>query len=244
MATTIVNMESAPFHEKSSIEDDFCYNNNVAQANVYVRMGFLRKVYGILSMQLLVTTITACVLRFTPIIRSYVNQNHWMVLAAMALSIVLVIALYVKRRETPTNYILLTAFTAVEAYTVGVVVTYYDDVVVIQAFILTAAVAFTLTMYTLQSKRDFSKMGGALFAGLCILILSGFVQAFLGSSSFEILMAGGGALLFSLFIVYDTHMIMQRLSAEEYILATIELYLDILNLFLEILRLLEALKRN
>ena len=47
-----------------------------------------------------------------------------------------------------------------------------------------------------------------------------------------------GAALFSLFIIYDTHMLMRRLSAEEYIFAAINLYLDILNLFLHILRIL------
>ena len=47
-----------------------------------------------------------------------------------------------------------------------------------------------------------------------------------------------GAIVFSLFIVFDTHMMMHKLSPEEYILAAINLYLDILNLFLHILRLL------
>lgn len=47
-----------------------------------------------------------------------------------------------------------------------------------------------------------------------------------------------GAILFSLFIVFDTYMMMHKLSAEEYILAAINLYLDILNLFLQILKLL------
>lgn len=48
----------------------------------------------------------------------------------------------------------------------------------------------------------------------------------------------GGAILFSLFIVFDTHMMMHKLSPEEYMLAAINLYLDILNLFLHILKLL------
>jgi len=47
-----------------------------------------------------------------------------------------------------------------------------------------------------------------------------------------------GAVLFSLFIIYDTHMVMHKVSAEEYIHASINLYLDIINLFLHILRIL------
>jgi len=57
-------------------------------------------------------------------------------------------------------------------------------------------------------------------------------------------MAVGGALLFSLFIIYDTQMIMTRLSPEEYIFATIQLYLDIINLFIEILKILEKVNRK
>ena len=47
-----------------------------------------------------------------------------------------------------------------------------------------------------------------------------------------------GSVIFSLFIIYDTHMIMRRLSPEEYIFAAINLYLDIINLFLHILKMM------
>ena len=52
------------------------------------------------------------------------------------------------------------------------------------------------------------------------------------------MIAAGGALLFSLFIVFDTSMMMHKLSPEEYIVASVNLYLDILNLFLHLLRLM------
>ena len=106
-------------------------------------------------------------------------------------------------------------------------------------------------------------MGAALSTGLMVLILGGFLQIFMGNEMTDTAMAIGGALLFSLFIIYDTQvrryddiktsnitqtvilqMIMTRLSAEEYILATIQLYLDIINLFIEILKILEKINRK
>ena len=69
---------------------------------------------------------------------------------AFFLSIGLLIALHIKRKETPINLILLAAFTVVEAYTVGVLVTFFDQSVVIQAFFLTAAVVIGLTAFTFQ----------------------------------------------------------------------------------------------
>lgn len=54
----------------------------------------------------------------------------------------------------------------------------------------------------------------------------------------------GGALIFCGFIIFDTHMIMHKVSTEEYIMASINLYLDFINLFLYILRLLQAMKKT
>tara|TARA_B100000795_G_C22371689_1_gene276354 strand:+ start:296 stop:466 length:171 start_codon:yes stop_codon:yes gene_type:complete len=54
----------------------------------------------------------------------------------------------------------------------------------------------------------------------------------------------GGAALFSLYIVYDVYMISKRTSPDDYIPAAIELYLDIANLFLHILRILAAFQND
>merc|ERR1712183_835847 len=93
-------------------------------------------------------------------------------------------------------------------------------------------------------EENIDNMGAALSTGLMVLILGGFLQIFMGNEMTDTAMAIGGALLFSLFIIYDTQMIMTRLSAEEYILATIQLYLDIINLFIEILKILEKINRK
>jgi len=249
MASTAINMEQTYTFDrdgigKQTIVDDFMYGTNVAQSHIYIRMGFLRKVYGILSLQLIFTTLIAAALRFTPNVRAYVSQNPWMLSLGLIISLVSLLALHIYRRKTPANYFILAIFTASEAYLVGIIVTFYDQWIVLQAFLLTTVITVGLTVYTLQSKKDFSSWGAGLFVALCVLFAGGFVQIFLGSTYLELLISGGGALLFALFLIYDTHVIMNRLSPEEYILATITIYLDIFNLFLHLLRLLEALKRN
>ncbi|CAH0557260.1 unnamed protein product [Brassicogethes aeneus] len=230
--------------KENDIENDFAYRNNVQNATKAIRLGFIRKVYGLLTMQLVLTVVIASIFMFTPQIKEYVHSNDWMMLVSFILSIGLLIGLHIKRRESPTNLILLAGFTVVQAYTVGVVVTYYSQAVVIQALVLTLVVLGGLTAYTFQTKHDFSAMHSGLFAGLCILIVGGFMQVFLQSSIFEIILSFGGALVFCLFIVFDTQMIIQNLSAEEYILATITLYLDIINLFIYILRILQQVNNQ
>ncbi|XP_063442867.1 protein lifeguard 4-like isoform X2 [Mytilus trossulus] len=204
--------------------------------HVYVRMGFLRKVYGILSAQILLSTIVAGVIYSSETATTFVQTNNWMLLVALIGSLGLIFALMVYRHQTPTNYILLTVFTLMEAYSVGVVVTFYEVQSVIEAFMLTFAVTAGLTIYTLQSKRDFSSMGAGLFAALMILIIAGMMQIFFPSPIMDKAIGIGGALVFSLFIIFDTHMLMHKHSPEEYIVASVNLYLDILNLFLHILR--------
>lgn len=151
----------------------------------------------------------------------------------------LIFALMVKSREVPTNFILLALFTLCESILVGTIVTFYDVSVVIEAFVLTCGVTVALTLYTMQSKRDFSSWGAALFSVLWLLILTGLMQAFFFQSEvMDRAMGFAGAIVFSLFIIFDTHMIMHKVSPEEYIHASINLYLDIINLFIHLLRIL------
>jgi FtsH-binding integral membrane protein len=163
---------------------------------------------------------------------------------AFASSAVLLVALHIKRRESPANLILLAAFTAAQAYGVGVAVTFCDANVAVQAFFLTSAVVVGLTAFTFQSERDFSGWRTGLFAGLWIPILGGLLQIFVGGKLLETGEAMGGAFLSSGFVILDTLAIMHRLSPEEYIVATIDLYLDLLRLFVEILKVLDKIDRK
>lgn len=236
--------EDVEFGGKPGIIDDFAYNNNVMQAATNVRLGFLRKVYGLLSVQLLISVVVSGICMFTPAVRSFVHSNHWLMSCAFVLSIIILIALHVKRRDSPANLILLAAFTVVQAYTIGVVLTYYDQVVVFKALFLTVAVVIGLSLYTFQSKRDFSSLGFGLFAALSCLVIGSLLQFFIANSALEFVLSWAGAVLFCFFIIYDTQMLMHNLSPEEYILATINLYMDIINLFIYILRILDSARRS
>ena len=67
---------------------------------------------------------------------------------------------------------------------------------------------------------------------------------FFWSSALEFVISVAGAVLFCGFIIFDTYLLMHTLSTDEYILASINLYLDFINLFLYILRIIQASKNN
>ncbi|TRZ18989.1 hypothetical protein HGM15179_008121 [Zosterops borbonicus] len=217
-------MAAEQLYPRSSIEDDFNYGSNVASASVHIRMAFLRKVYSILSVQVLLTTVTSAVFLYSAGVQAFVHERPALLLISGFGSLAVIVALTLYRHQHPVNLYLLFGFTLLEALTVAITVTFYDVSVVLQAFILTTAVFLGLTAYTLQSKRDFSKFGAG--------------------ETIELVFAAAGALLFCGFIIYDTHLLMHKLSPEEYILASINLYLDIINLFLHLLRFLEAFNKK
>lgn len=239
----MMDIEGADNSGDEGIKNQFEYHNNVLGASKAVRLGFMKKVYGLLAVQLIMTTVIAAALLLTPGVKELVQVNSWMLMPAFVLTFGLLMALHVKRKEHPVNLILLAAFTVIMAYTVGVMVTFFDKFVVLQAFILTSAVVVGLTAFTFQTKRDFSSFGAALYSGLMILIGASIIHLFVGGEIAQTGLAVFGAFLFSFFIVYDTQMIMSRVSEEEYILATIQLYLDIINLFMEILKILNKSNR-
>lgn len=84
-----------------------------------------------------------------------------------------------------------------------------------------------------------------LFVALFVLIIGGLSQLFIPSNSIEqLIFAICGALIFCLFVLYDTSRLIYSYSEDEYILAAIELYLDIVNLFLYLLRFFGLVSRN
>ncbi|KAL2776093.1 protein lifeguard 4 isoform c, partial [Daubentonia madagascariensis] len=123
---------------------------------------FLRKVYSILSLQVLLTTMTSTAFLYFESIRTFVHESPALILVFAFGSLSLMFALTLNRHKYPLNLYLLFGFTLLEALTVAVVVTFYDVYIILQAFILTTAVFLGLTVYTLQSKRDFSKFGAGI----------------------------------------------------------------------------------
>jgi hypothetical protein len=222
----------------------FC---DVASSSIRIRLGFLRKVYGIVSVQLLVTTLIAgAFITFESI--SYYLANSWLGLFLLVgfsfVSLIMVHATNECKTDYPSNYICLAVFTVCEAVLVGIFVTYYTIGSVVKVFGVTCALTTALAIYSMQSRRDLSSWGASLFAILLDLTAMLLMNVFLGSHLLELFLAGIGTLLFSLYIVYDVNMIMKKLPAEQYILASICLYLDIINLFTSILNLFGKRRKN
>jgi modulator of FtsH protease len=107
------------------------------------------------------------------------------------------------------------------------------------AFLLTAAAFTGLSGYTLVSRRDFSHLGAALTIGLFVLIGASLLGFFVHAQVFHLAVASVGVLLFAGYILYDTSRIM-RSGENDAVGAALSLFLDIVNLFLLLLRILSS----
>jgi len=213
--------------------------NVVAEASTDVRMAFVRKVYGLFYMSLLVTVGVGW-LCIQPAVLPVMMP---LMLPLVIAGFICVLALSFARRVSGVNLVLLYLFAAIEGAVFGpmlLIINQSAPGLPASAALLTVAVFGGLTMYVMISKKDFSYLGGMLFVGLITLIVAGLVLMFVHSSMLGTLYSVGGVLIFSGYVLYDTSRIMQRLQADEAVSGAVSLYLDFLNLFLFILRLLNG----
>ncbi|KHJ31656.1 putative bax inhibitor family protein [Erysiphe necator] len=239
-ATDEAALFQGPRNSENELPDDFKYGGCVAEATVDIRMAFVRKVYAILSVQLIATTVLSSISFFSASFKYWIQSHQWMMWISLFGAIVFMLLTYWKRKSYPSNLIFLSGFTALEAYSVAVITSFYESRIVLQAVALTGAIFIALTIFACQSKYDFTSWIPYLFGGLCGLMVFGLIAAFFPGNTTELIYSGLAALIFSAYILVDTQLIMKHHHVEEEIAAAISLYLDIINLFLAILRILNS----
>ncbi|WP_442601327.1 Bax inhibitor-1/YccA family protein [Paenibacillus sp. KN14-4R] len=170
-----------------------------------------------------------------------------LVMMFVVIEVVMLIAAFVMRMRGKTiSYTFLYVFTAVTGVTLFPVIETYGGLlgakVVSGAFLATTVIFGGLALYAARSKRDFSFLGGFLMAATLGLIVMGLVSIFVSFGSATVLVwSMVGILIFSGWVLYDISQYRQGIHAEEVPMAALNLYLNFINLFIYILRLLAAI---
>ncbi|PHT52847.1 BI1-like protein [Capsicum baccatum] len=212
-----------------------------------LRWSFIRKVYSIITIQLLLTVaVASVVVTVHPISHFFVTTR-----AGLAVYILLIITpfitlfpLYFYHQRHPINYLLLGLFTVSLAFTVGLTCAFTRGKVILEAVILTTAVVISLTLYTFWAAKrgqDFNFLGPFLFSALIVLLLFALIQIFFPLGKIVVMIYSGLAtIIFCGYIIYDTDNLIKRHTYDEYIWAAVSLYLDVINLFLVLLSFVDA----
>jgi modulator of FtsH protease len=131
-------------------------------------------------------------------------------------------------------------FTTITGVTLVPVLAHYVNVgashIILQALAMTTMITGGLTYYAMNTKKNFLGWGTILFWILVGLVVLGFINLLIGSTVLALIMSAVGAVLFSFYIIHDTQQVLY--TDIEPMDAAMGMYLNILNLFLNILSLL------
>src|ERR1017187_7581267 len=153
----------------------------------------------------------------------------------------------ISRKSFPQNIGFVFLFTFAEGLYVAPFIAMaeqHNPGIASQAGLLTFTAFGALTMYSFLSRRDFSAWGSFLFVGLIVLIVTSILNMFIGSAAGYTWIAGIGVLIFSGLLVFDTWRLRNVFGPDDYVLAAVSIYLDLLNMFLFILSLLGGNRKN
>jgi modulator of FtsH protease len=207
------------------------------------RAAFIQKVYGLLTLSLLsalVGGVTGAI--FIGPVFAFSGPIQLFGLLTLIIAMVC-------RKVRGLNLALLFGFTFLNGLASGPILTAlgaqgYGNVV-IQAAGTTFGAFAALTAYVFWAKTDFSYLRGFVWGGLFALIITGLLGWFFPMGDMmNLVLCYVGVLVFIGFILYDTSNIIHHTATDEYVSATLDLYLDIINLFWYILRIFMSRSRD
>ena len=204
-----------------------------------VRRGFIRKVLAILFCQLCVTMAIAVLFYVVPVLNNFCAKHSWFFWVSFLAAFAVLLVLVCKPRLAqtyPRNYCALCSFTVLEAVFIGVVCAQNNTVTVLYSISIVAIISIALIAFATQTKIDFTSKGSYLYAALWVFIFGGavlYIEDYSMNNFFSVV----GGFIFSMFIVYDAQLILGgnhrlQFGVDDYIFAALNLYLDIINLFL------------
>lgn len=211
--------------------------------SVNLRVNFIRKVFGIVAVQLMITSIF---IGFSALSTSYVRFQQatpylsWLILAVALGTMLTLLASDSLSRTFPNNYYLLGLFTLCESYLVSAITANYEPWAVFEAMLLTAGVVAALALYAFVSKREITYFRGLIWmlmlSGLGMAIISFFIKTEY-RNFFLILLS---IVLAGEYLIYDVKAIMGnnatfKVDIDDYVRGALMIYVDIIRIFIRIL---------
>lgn len=195
----------------------------------------LRNTYALLS----VTLIFSALMAFTSTV---LNIGYGASLACSVGALILIWFVLPRTAESAAGIAVVFAFTGLLGFGLGPMLNHYLQMANGQELIATsmggtAVIFLGLSGYALTTQRDFSFLGGFLFAGLMVVLLAALAGIFLQMPGLWLAINAAVIMIFSGFILFDTGRIING-GVTNYILATTSIYLSIYNIFISLLHLL------
>ena len=212
-------------------------------AGVLVRTGaeratLVRRTYSLVFAGVLATVASATFALSQPSLMQAVAAHPWISIACLFAPLLLAMR---AQKVFPANIGFVLLFTVVSGVYISPVLYFYgrsQPGLITQAAVLTIGAFGILTAYAFISRRDFSAWGSFFTVGLWVLIGTMLLNLYFKNPAMDLWLAGITVLIFSGLLVFDTWRIRNVYGPDEYVAAAVQIYLDLLNLFLGLLRVL------
>jgi hypothetical protein len=208
---------------------------------------YMIRVYNYMALGLALTGVVAFLTYSTPSLFQAIfgTPLAWVVMLA-PLGFVLALSFGVRRLSASTAQVLFWAFAAVMGLSLSTIFFAFAAADITRVFFITAASFGALSLWGYTTQRDLTAFGSFLFIGLIGVIIALFVNLFLRSSGLDFALSVIGVLVFAGLTAYDTqrikNMYMENLDSEvatkTAVMGALSLYLDFINMFLMLLRLM------
>lgn len=229
-----------PFLHYKDNEENNDYDLKIAEK---IREGFISKVYGIIAFQIVITSIIVYFGMVNSSFQEILLKSIFMRYFCLFISLICILLPLCSPnifRSVPTNYIVLIIFTCAYSWDVAAITCTYTPSSVLACLFLTFVVVITLSIYAWKTQDDFTIIGGTLLVSLVLLIFSSIILIFISIPLFNIIILYASLIIFCIYLIYDTQLLCGKgrvkFSEDDYILAAINIYLDIIILFLKILQ--------
>lgn len=204
------------------------------------RATLVRRTYGLVFLSVLVTMLGSAFAFTQPRLMQAVIVHPFISMIAIF------VPLFLAQRNArvfPQNVLLTLLFTFVEGVFIAPFLAFAEQAApgtVSQAALLTFAAFGGLSLYATLSRRDFSAWGSFFFIGLIVLFIAMFINIFVASAAASLWISAVGVLVFAGLLVFDTWRLLRsnQFGQDDYVFAAVQIYLDLLNMFLFILSLL------
>ena len=214
---------------------------------------FFQKVYAWMFLGLLLSALAAYSVASVPALTAlFLFGPLFFVLLIGELALVFSLVFFMKRVRASTAGLLFILYSLTTGLTLSVIFLVYEISSIALVFIITAGMFGAMSLYGYTTKRDLTSFGSLLFMGLLGIVIAGFINLFFGNPLIDFALSCIGVLIFTGLTAYDTQKIKQmnvlgnegtEEDTKEAIVGALHLYLDFINLFLDLLRLLGKRKR-
>ena len=207
---------------------------------------FLARVYGVMSIALLITALTSFLTISTlgiDGIFEFLAAHPFtiLVLILAQFGLVFMLAGRINRMNIGQAVTGFTIYSVLVGLTLSIILIRYTNTSIVSTFLVTAGMFGAMCAYGLITKKDLSSWGSILFMGLIGIIIASIVNIFIQSGIMYLIISFVGVVVFTGLTAYDSQKIKESYDGTNnfkiIILGALSLYLDFINLFIYMLRL-------